>query len=155
MAQQVANIFGSLHRVAEYLHEIWPHTVIELRGDSNFCSHEFMDWAKTRLYVRFTTGLSGNPALMRKIGKQLRRAKDDYERHKTDICRYYSFDYKAKSWEYSQRVIAKIEVTGMGVYEYSISFWFLHKQCKYSNLICKYRYLVIFLWKNRLYDSRN
>lgn len=109
------NIFGILRRVVEYLHEVWPHTVIELRGDSHFCSHEFMDWARTHLYVRFTTGLSGNPVLMKKIDKPLRRAKGDYERHGGDIRRYYSFDYKAKSWKHSQRVIAKIEVTSKGV----------------------------------------
>lgn len=109
------NVFGILRRVVEYLHEAWPHTIIELRGDSHFCSHEFMDWARTHFYVRFTTGLSGNPVLMKKIDKPLRRAKGDYERHGEDIRRYYSFDYKAKSWKYSQRVIAKIEVTSKGV----------------------------------------
>lgn len=109
------NIFGILRRVVEYLHEVWPHAVIELRGDSHFCSHEFMDWTETHLYVRFTTGLSGNPALMKRIDKPLRRAKGDYERHGEDIRRYYSFDYKAKSWKHGQRVIAKIEVTSKGV----------------------------------------
>ena len=109
------NVFGILRRVVEYLHEAWPHTIIELRGDSHFCSHQFMDWARTHFYVRFTTGLSGNPVLMKKIDKQLRRAKGDYERHGEDIRRYYSFDYRAKSWKYKQRVIAKIEVTSKGV----------------------------------------
>ena len=108
-------MFGILRRVVEYLHEAWPHTIIELRGDSHFCSHQFMDWARTHFYVRFTTGLSGNPVLMKKIDKQLRRAKGDYERHGEDIRRYYSFDYRAKSWKYKQRVIAKIEVTSKGV----------------------------------------
>lgn len=109
------NVFGILRRVVEYLHKAWPHTIIELRGDSHFCSHEFMDWARSHLYVRFTTGLSGNPVLMKMIDKPLRRAKGDYERHGEDIRRYYSFDYQAKSWKYNQRVIAKIEVTSKGV----------------------------------------
>lgn len=101
------------HRI--HIHKEWPHTIIELRGDSHFCSHEFMDWTKTHLYVKFTTGLSGNSVLMKKIDKQLRRAKGDYERHHNDVRRYYSFEYKAKSWKYRQRVIAKIEVTDKGV----------------------------------------
>lgn len=67
------------------------------------------------LYVRFITGLSGNPALMKKIDKQLRRAKGDFELHHEDVRRYYSFEYKAKSWKYRQRVIAKIEVSDKGV----------------------------------------
>ena len=46
---------------------------------------------------------------------QLQRAKGDYERHGEEIRRYYSFDYKSKSWNYRQRIIAKIEVTSKGV----------------------------------------
>ena len=45
----------------------------------------------------------------------MRRAKGDFERHHADVRRYYSFEYKAKSWTYKQRVIAKIEVTDKGV----------------------------------------
>ncbi len=33
-----------MQRVVEYLHQKWPDT-IELRGNSHFASHEFMDWA--------------------------------------------------------------------------------------------------------------
>ena len=39
------NIFGILRKVCEYLRKVWPHTVIELRDNSHFCSLEFMDWA--------------------------------------------------------------------------------------------------------------
>lgn len=44
------NFFGILRRVVEYLHRCWPRTIIELRGDSHFCSHEFMDWVKDAKY---------------------------------------------------------------------------------------------------------
>jgi hypothetical protein len=37
-------------RAVEYLHQKWPETVIELRGDSHFASHEFMDWAHDKWY---------------------------------------------------------------------------------------------------------
>lgn len=49
-----------IQRVVEYLHEHWPNTIIELRGDSHLASHEFMDWAHDKWYVRYLTGLSGN-----------------------------------------------------------------------------------------------
>ncbi|MBL3940538.1 transposase, partial [Bacteroides thetaiotaomicron] len=39
----------------------------------------------------------------------------DFELHHEDVRRYYSFEYKAKSWKYRQRVIAKIEVSDKGV----------------------------------------
>ena len=123
-------------RVFEYLHKRWPQTVIELRGDSHFCSHEFMDWAKDKWYVRFTTGLAGNSALFKMVEKKVRMAENKFrkldeernsvkESHKESkdgnsrhsvvlVRRYYKFYYKAKSWKYPQRVIVKIEVSSMG-----------------------------------------
>ena len=125
-----------MQRVVEYLHEHWPGTIIELRGDSHFASHEFMDWAHDRWYVRYTTGLSANSVLLSMVDKQKRRAESDYrkarkaedERYETLtrlkyhgvkhgrilIKRYYKLEYKAASWKYAQRVIAKIEVSAEG-----------------------------------------
>lgn len=110
------NIFGILRRVVEYIHQCWPHTIIELRGDSHFCSHEFMDWIKDakRCYVCFTTGLSGNKALLKEIEKQKRRAENDFKKTDKDVCRYFDFCYKAESWKHEQRVVAKIEVNTKG-----------------------------------------
>ena len=125
-----------MRRVVEYLHGHWPETVIELRGDSHFTSHEFMDWAHDRWYVRYLTGLSGNSVLLSMVDKPRRRAENDYgkmaEAQKRDIeakraagwkdvraeriviRRYYKLEYRAESWKYSQRVIAKIEVSAEG-----------------------------------------
>ncbi len=125
-----------MRRVIEYLHARWPNTVFELRGDSHFASHEFMDWANDKWYVRYLTGLSGNNVLFSMVDKQKRRAENDYhkaqkaedERYgeikKQGVCgavrerivirRYYKLEYKASSWKYAQRVIAKIEVCAEG-----------------------------------------
>lgn len=130
------NVSRILERVFEYLHKRWPQTVIELRGDSHFCSHEFMDWAKGKWYVRFTTGLAGNSALFKMVEKKVRMAENKFRKldekrnsvkksHKGAkdensrrsmvlVRRYYKFYYKAKSWKYPQRVIVKIEVSSMG-----------------------------------------
>lgn len=108
------NVHGILRRVIEYIHGMWPRTIIMLRGDSHFCSHEFMDWAHGKHYVEFLTGLSGNRALLKLVDKQRRMAKNSYEKHGKPVCRYYDFKYQAKSWKYSQRVIAKVEYNGMG-----------------------------------------
>ena len=67
-----------MQRVVEYLHGNWPNTVIELRGDSHFASHEFMDWAHDKWYVRYLTGLSANSTLLSMVDKQKRRAENDY-----------------------------------------------------------------------------
>ena len=108
----------------------------QLRGDSHFASHEFMDWAHDKWYVRYLTGLSGNSVLLSMVDKPRRRAESDYrkaqeaedERYETltrlgfhgvrhervVIRRYYKLEYKAESWKYAQRVIAKIEVSSEG-----------------------------------------
>ena len=125
-----------IQRVVEYLHKHWPGTIIELRGDSHFASHEFMDWAHNKWYVRYITGLSANSVLLSMVDKQKRRAENDYRkaqnaederyealtRLKYDgvkherivIRRYFKLEYKAGSWKYAQRVIAKIEVSAEG-----------------------------------------
>lgn len=125
-----------MQRVVEYLHEHWPNTVIELRGDSHFASHEFMDWAHDKWYVRYLTGLSGNSVLLSMVDKPRRRAENDYrkaQKAENERCetltrlgfrsvrhdrivvrRYYKLEYKAESWKYAQRVIAKIEVSSEG-----------------------------------------
>lgn len=108
------NVFGILRRVVSYLHGYWPGTIIELRGDSHFCSHEFMDWARNLPYVRYITGLSGNKVLLKKVAKHRERAENDYRKGGKPIRRFYKFNYKAESWKYEQRVIAKIEVNSQG-----------------------------------------
>ena len=52
----------------------------QLRGDSHFASHEFMDWAHDRWYVRYLTGLSGNSVLLSMVDKPRRRAESDYRK---------------------------------------------------------------------------
>ena len=52
----------------------------QLRGDSHFASHEFMDWAHDKWYVRYLTGLSGNSVLLSMVDKPRRRAESDYRK---------------------------------------------------------------------------
>lgn len=55
-----------------------------------------------------------NTTLWKKIDKPLRRWRKTFEKDKKPSCHYYSFIYKAKSWKHPQRVIAKVEFTGLG-----------------------------------------
>lgn len=109
------NVFGILKRLMERIHKVWPGCRILLRGDSHFCSHEFMDWVSDgKMFVDFITGISSNKTLMKKIDKPLRRWRKAFDKDKKQSCHYYSFMYKAKSWKHKQRVIAKIEFTQLG-----------------------------------------
>ena len=124
-----------MRRLLTYLHQHWPKTIIELRGDSHFASHEFMDWAYNKWYVRYLTELSGNSVLLDLVDKPRRRAENDYvkaQKAEDDRCntlvrqghdakpervvirRYFKLEYKAGTWEHTQRVIAKIEVSADG-----------------------------------------
>lgn len=110
------NVSKILIRIIKRLHRAWPNCRIELRGDSHFCSHEFMDWAwnQHNIFLGFITGLSSNEVLRKKIDKPLRRWRNYYDREKKNVRCFYSFRYKAKTWEHEQRVIAKIEINAMG-----------------------------------------
>jgi hypothetical protein len=110
------NVSKILIRIIKRLQQAWPQCRIELRGDSHFCSHELMDWVwdQRNILLGFTTGLSSNDVLRKKIDKSLRRWRKYYDKEKKDVRRFYSFRYKAKSWKHEQRVIAKIEISSMG-----------------------------------------
>lgn len=109
------NVSKILMRIVKKLHQAWPNCIIELRGDSHFCSHEYMDWAtKKGTRFQFITGLSTNNVLKEKVDKPLRRWRKQYKKDKKSSRHFYSFSYKAKSWKYEQRVVAKIEISDKG-----------------------------------------
>ena len=57
------NISGLLKQLITKLRKKWKHTQITVRGDSHFCSHDFMDWATEQQDgIHFITGLAGNVA---------------------------------------------------------------------------------------------
>jgi len=109
------NVFSLMKKLINYLCEHWPNTLIILRGDSHFCSKEFMDWSESRSNIGFLTGITGNAVLNRLSKITVESAKREYDLYKKPVKRYHSFEYKAGSWEHLQRVVVKVEVTSMGV----------------------------------------
>ena len=66
------NILGLLKQLITKLHKKWKHTQIIVRGDSHFCSHDFMDWATEQQDgIHFITGLAGNVKLQKTIAHWL------------------------------------------------------------------------------------
>ena len=109
------NIAGLLKRLILKLRRHWRRTQIIVRGDSHFCSHDFMDWATDRQDgIHFITGLAGNVKLKRISANWLQSAIADYEASGEDVRTFHSFLYKAKSWKHQQRVVVKIEVNSLG-----------------------------------------
>jgi hypothetical protein len=108
------NVFAILRRIVEYLRKHWPNTMIILRGDSHFCSKELMDWTHELKNVEFITGLTGNSVLNRCASVTLESARKEYDMSGKAVKRFHSFEYKANSWTYHERVVVKVEVNSMG-----------------------------------------
>ena len=99
------------------LREAWPETIITVRGDSHFCSHELMDWASLNdRKVFFITGLARNSVLQANPVTQtvIQRAKHDFDLYRRPVRTYGEFEYKAGSWQLPQRVVVKAEYTAKG-----------------------------------------
>lgn len=109
-----SDVFRILRRLIRYLRKHWPETLIILRGDGHFCSHDFMDWAEDEYRIGFLTGLSGNSLLNKKAQMTIESAKREFETTGKPVKRYHSFDYKADSWEHMQRVVVKVEISEKG-----------------------------------------
>jgi len=108
------NVFAILRRLIDYLRGHWPNTMIILRGDSHFCSPKFMDWAHGQKNVEFLTGLTGNSVLNKYAKTTIESAQREFKSTGNPVKRYHSFEYKAGSWEHSQRVVVKVEANSMG-----------------------------------------
>lgn len=109
------DVFSILKRIIASLREQWPNTMIILRGDSHFCSKELMDWVHDIKRVEFITGLSGNSVLNQHAKTTVESARREYEMYGKAVKRYHSFQYKAGTWTYSERVVVKVEVTSKGM----------------------------------------
>lgn len=114
-----AEALSILRRVIGFIRLHWKNTVIVMRGDGHFCSHEFMEWAAGQRNVHFITGLAGNAVLLRNVETTLKSAKGLFERKHpiaigSTVKLYHSFTYKAGSWKMAQHVVAKVEYSPLG-----------------------------------------
>ena len=108
------NVFAILRRIIAYLRKHWPNTMIILRGDSHFCSKELMDWTHDLKRVEFITGLTSNSVLNKCAKVTVESARREYNMYGKPVKRYHSFEYKANSWTYPERVVVKVEANSMG-----------------------------------------
>ena len=124
------------------LREVWPNTIITVRGDSHFCSHELMDWAclnDRRVFI--ITGLARNNVLENHpvTKEDVERVRHDYELFHHPVRTYGEFRYKAGTWTLQQRVVVKAEYTEKG--ELNVRFIVtnirnIDKQSLYENTYC-------------------
>lgn len=113
---KTANIADTLQWLILTLREAWPNTIITVRGDSHFCSHEFMDWAYLEKRIYFITGLASNHILLNKsvVLQLIREVKHDFELFHHPCRKFGQFYYSAQTWRFHYKIIVKVEMTGIG-----------------------------------------
>ena len=111
---KTASVFGILRRIITHIRKSWKNTIIIVRGDSHFCCKELMDWSNIQKNVHFVSGITANSVLNKLAEITLKSAEREYEQYGKAVKRYHSFEYQAGSWNYSQKVIVKVEVSSMG-----------------------------------------
>lgn len=108
-------VFNIVRRLIKHIMERWPNTLIIVRGDSHFCSKELMDWSHSKNKLSFITGITANSRLNELAKTTIQSVQEAYKKTQKPQKAYHSFEYKANSWEHSQRVIVKVEMSQKGL----------------------------------------
>jgi len=108
-------VFNILYRLISHIRNNWPETLIVVRGDSHFCSKELMDWSYSENKLSFITGITANSILNKLAKTTIESVENAYNKTQKPQKAYHSFEYKANSWEHSQRVIVKAEMSKKGL----------------------------------------
>ncbi len=109
-----SNIDASKHAwsilslLVKRLRQAWPGVRIVFRGDSGFCRHRMLDWCD-RNDVRYIVGLARNAVLEREVQVACEVARDGFEATGAKSRLFQEFQYAARSWRRTRRVIARIE----------------------------------------------
>ena len=88
-----------------------PITIkIILRGDAHFHCPELTTYCETDI----NTGLTGNSVLKKLSASTVKTAVNQYKKSDRKVKLYHSFEYKVGSWDQSERVVVKVEVSNKG-----------------------------------------
>ncbi len=110
-----AGALEEVDRIVEQIRTVWPKTQIVIRGDSGFCREPLMMWCEDQENVDFVFGLAKNERLIRRIRKQLRKARWMYCETGQAARVYKDFSYRTReSWSWSRRVVGKAEHLAKG-----------------------------------------
>jgi Transposase DDE domain group 1 len=105
--------WGILSVLVKRLRQAWPQVHIILRGDSGFCRDRMLRWCE-RHGVSYIVGIAQNSRLNEMAAPWIDRAAGGFEHSGQKQRLFAEFDYAARSWKQSRRVIVKAEHTGLG-----------------------------------------
>jgi hypothetical protein len=108
---------GTVAEIAPLVAQIrqrWPKTQIVLRADSGFAREEIMAWCEKR-GVDYVFGLAKNLRLVRKVSREMKRARRRYGRTQRAARFFRAFSYRTlNSWSRSRHVVGKAEFLAKG-----------------------------------------
>ncbi len=108
------NVASLLKKIVRHLRKQRPNTMIIVRGDSRFASKDFMQWCTEKPMTGYITGLSGNKKLHQLAAVTIESAEREFKQYGKPVKRYHSFMYQAGSWDTTQKIVVKVEVSSMG-----------------------------------------
>ncbi len=104
---------GLLRRLIGRLKQRFPEVAIVVRGDAGFAMPKLMK-ALEKLDVDYLFGIAKNARLKRLAEPTMDWAEEMFDRSETTVKRFTSFEYAARSWPYTRRIIAKAEHSAFG-----------------------------------------
>lgn len=103
-----------IQRIVARLRSQWPGIEIIIRGDSGFCREPIMVWCEQN-EVDYLLGLAKNKRLIKILGGELQRVKQQFEATQQPAREFKDFTYQThKSWQRARRVVGKAEHLGKG-----------------------------------------
>ena len=91
----------------------WPKVHIIFRGDSGFCRDQMLSWCERR-GVSYIVGIAQNSRINELAAPWIELAATGFKLTGQKQRIFAEFDYAARSWKRSRRVIVKAEHTGLG-----------------------------------------
>ena len=106
---------GALKRViAAVRRSLGAQVVIEIRADAGFASPDLYKFCEGEKLL-YEIGLVRNPRLAKAAEPVLERARREYESSGRKQRLFDEFAYQAESWPAARRVVAKAEVSALGI----------------------------------------
>ena len=102
-----------LSRLTMKLRTKWENVSIVFRGDAGFCRSEILSWCEAN-DVKYIVGYSKNAVIMAHCEDITEKVRLQFEDTQRKQKHFTSFNYAAKTWERSRRVIVKAEYNAIG-----------------------------------------
>jgi hypothetical protein len=110
-----AQMLAVLKRLGKRLRQVWPHTLLIVRGDRHFAYPEVRPWIEAQPSMGYVTGLTSNVVLQAWAREVVEQATRAYALSGHKVTRFHSTRSQAGTWSRPRRVVIKVEVSEPGI----------------------------------------